>query len=56
MKPPVALSKKKRRKLCLFLKATSQNLINTAVRYLHKEKNVKNTVKRKICKIRVFLK
>ena len=32
MKPPVALFKKKGRKLCLFLKAKSQNLINTVVR------------------------
>ena len=54
MKPPVALFKKKSRKLCLFLKAKSQNLINTVVRCLHKEKVVKKTVKRKICKIRVF--
>ena len=29
MKPPVSLFKKKSRKLCLFLKAKSQNLINT---------------------------
>ena len=54
MKPPVALFKKKSRKLCLFLKAKSQNLINTVVRCLHKEKDVKKTVKRKICKVRVF--
>ena len=54
MKPPVALFKKKSRKLCLFLKAKSQNLINTVVRCLHKEKSVKNTVKRNICKVRVF--
>ena len=29
MKPPVALFKKKSRKLCLFLKVKSQNLINS---------------------------
>ena len=38
MKPPVALFKKKSKKLRLFLKAKSQNLINTVVRFLHKEK------------------
>ena len=54
MKPPVALFKKKSRKLCLFLKAKSQNLINTVVRCLHKEKDVKKTVKRKIDEVRVF--
>ena len=54
MKPPVALFKKKSRKLCLFLKAKSQNLINTIVRCLHNERDVKKTVKRKICKVRVF--
>ena len=54
MKPAVVLFKKKSRKLCLFLKAKSQNLINTVVRYLHKEKSVKKTVKRNICKVRVF--
>ena len=54
MKPPVALFKKKSRKLCLLLKAKSQNLINTVVRCLHKEKDVKKTVKRKIGKARVF--
>ena len=54
-KPPVAaLFKKKSRKLCLFLKAESQNLINTVVRFLHKEKDLKKTVKRKLCKVRVF--
>ena len=53
MKPPVAPLKKKSRKLCLFLKAKSQNLINTVVRCLHKEKDVKKTV-RKICKVRFF--
>ena len=53
MKPPVALCKKKSRKLCLFLKAKSQNLINTVVHFLHKEKDVKTTFKRKICKVRV---
>ena len=31
MKPRVALFKKKSRKLCLFLKGKSQNLINTVV-------------------------
>ena len=56
MKPPVALFKKKSRKLCLLLKAKSQNLINTVVRCLHKEKDVKKTVKRKISKARVFQK
>ena len=54
MKPPVALFEKKSRKLCLFLKAKSQDLINTVVRCLHKKKDVKKTVKRKICKVRVF--
>ena len=54
MKPPVALFKKKSRELCLLLKAKSQNLINTVVRCLHKEKAVKKTIKRKICKLRVF--
>ena len=54
MKPPVALFKKKSRKLCLFLKAKGQNLINTIVYCLHKEKDVKKSVKRKICKVRVF--
>ena len=29
MKPPVALFKKKSKKLCLLLKAKSQNLINS---------------------------
>ena len=48
MKPPVALFKKKSRKLCLFLKAQSQNLIKTDIRCLHKEKDVKKTPKRKI--------
>ena len=48
MKPPVALFKKKNGKLCLFLKAKSQYLINTVVRCLHKEKDVKNV----ICKTR----
>ena len=52
-KPPVALLKKKSRKLCLFLKAKSQNL-NTVVRCLHNEKDVKKTVKRKICMLRIF--
>ena len=56
MKLPVALFKKKARKLCLFLKAKSQNLINTVVRCLHKEKDVKKICKkRKICKVGVFL-
>ena len=54
MKSSVALFKKKRRKLCLFLKVKSQNLINTVVRCLLKGKDVKKTVKRKICKVRVF--
>ena len=43
MKPPVSPFKKKSRKLCLFLKAKSQNLINTVARCLHKEKDVKKT-------------
>ena len=47
MKPPVALFKKKSRKLCLFLKAKSQNLINTVARCLHKEKDVKKTASEK---------
>ena len=54
MKPPVALFKKKSRKLCLFLKAKSQNLINAVVRCLYREKDVKKTIERKICKVRVF--
>ena len=41
MKPPVALFKKKSRKLCLFLKAKSQNLINTVARCLDKGKDAK---------------
>ena len=53
MKPPVALVKKKSRKSCLFLKAKSQNLINTVVRCFHKDKD-KKTIKRKICRVRVF--
>ena len=48
MKPRVALFKKKSRKLCLFLKGKSQNLINTVVLWLHKGKDIKNTIKRKI--------
>ena len=43
IKPLAALFKKKSRKLCLFLKAKSQNLINTVARCLHKEKDVKKT-------------
>ena len=54
MKPPVALFKKKSRKLCLFLKAKKQNLIKRVVHCLHKEKDVKKTIKRKICEARVF--
>ena len=53
MKPPVALFKKKSKKLCLLLKAKSQNL-STVVLCLHKEKDVKKTVKKKIGKVRVF--
>ena len=54
MKPPVALFKKKSRKSCLFLKP-KVNLINTVVRCLHKEKDVKKICKkRKVCKVRVF--
>ena len=53
IKPLVALFKKSR-KLCLFLKAKRQNLINTVACCLHKEKEVKKTVKGKICKVRVF--
>ena len=56
IKPPVALFKKKSRKLCLFLKVKSQNLINTVACCLHKEKDVKKTVKRKIGKVRFFKK
>ena len=56
MKPPVALFKKKSRKLCLFLKVKGQNLINTVARCLHKGKDAKKTVKRKKCKVRFFLK
>ena len=65
MKSPFALFKKKSRKtgacfarivqeLRLFLKAKSQNLINTVARCLHKEKDVKKTAKRKIFKVRDF--
>ena len=54
VKQPVALFKKKSRKLCLFLKTESQNFINAVVRCLHNEKDVKKTVKRKIRKVRVF--
>ena len=54
MKPSVALFKKQSTKLCLFLKARSQNLINTVSRFFHKEKDVKKAVKRKICKLKVF--
>ena len=55
MKPPVAQFKKKSKKLCLFLKAKSQNLIlSTVVCSSHKEKDVKKTVRRKIGKTRVF--
>ena len=55
MKPPVAQFKKKSKKLCLFLKAKSQNLIlSTVVCSLHKEKDVKKTVRGKIGKTRVF--
>ena len=53
MKPPVALFKKKCNKLCLLLKAKSQNL-SIVVRYLHKEIDVMKTVKRKTGKVRVF--
>ena len=38
MKPPVALFKKKSRKLCLFLKAKSQTLTSTVARCLHEER------------------
>ena len=54
IKPPVALFKKKSKKLYLFLKAKSQNLIKSAERCLCKEKDVKKTVKRKIVKTKVF--
>ena len=54
MKPPVALFKKKSRKLCLLLKTKSQNLINTVVRSLDNQKDVKKTAKRKISKVRAF--
>ena len=51
MKPPVAQFKKKSKKLCLLLKAKSQNLIlSTVVCCLHKEKDAKKTVRRKIGK------
>ena len=43
IKPLAALFKKQSRKLYLFLKAKSQNLINTVARCLHKEKDVKKT-------------
>ena len=54
MKPPVVLFKKRSKKLYLLLKAKSQNLIN--VRCLHKQKDVKKTVKRKIGTVRAFQK
>ena len=54
MKLSVALFKKNRGRLCLLLKAKSQNLISTVVRCLNKEKDVKKNIKRKICKVRVF--
>ena len=47
MKPHVALFKKESRKLCLFLKVKSQNLINTVVRCWHKEKDVKKILREK---------
>ena len=50
MKPPVAQFKKKNKKLCLLLKAKRQNHINTVACCLHKEKEVKKTVGRKIGK------
>ena len=53
MKPPVALFKKKSKKLCLLLKVQSQNLINSCS-CLHEEEDVKKTVKRKISKVRFF--
>ena len=56
MKPPVALFKKKSRKIVFVFKSQNQNLINTVVRCLHKAKDVKKTVKRKTCKVRVFKK
>ena len=50
MKPPVAQFKKKSKKLCLFLKCQKSKsyIINTVVCCLHKEKDVKKTVRRKI--------
>ena len=50
----LCLKRRVGRKLRLFLKAKSQNLINTGVRCLHKKKDVKKTVKRKIFNVRVF--
>ena len=54
MKLSVALFKKNSRRLRLLLTTKSQNLISTVVRCLNKEKDVKKTVKRKICTVRVF--
>ena len=52
MKAPVVLFKKKSSKLYLFLKGKSQQkLINTVVFYLHKGKDVKKNVKKKIGEI-----
>ena len=50
MKPPVAQFKKKSKKFCLFLKCQKSKsyIINTVVCCLHKEKDVKKTVWRKI--------
>ena len=54
MKPPVALFEKKSKKLFLLLKSRKSKILSTVVRCLHKEKDVKKTVKRKIGKVRVF--
>ena len=53
MKPPVALFKKKSRKLCLFLKPKVKLLpTQLYVVCMRREK----TVETKICKVRVFFK
>ena len=47
MRLPVALFKKKSRKVFLLLKVKSQNLINTVLRCWHKEKDVKKILREK---------
>ena len=42
MKPPVALFKKKSKKLCLLLKAKSQNLINSCTLFAQGERHKEN--------------